>query len=197
MSDPHAPRPVPGWYPDPTSPGLVRYWDGAVWTSHVQAAPPAWPTAAAAMSAARPITWGEATRRGFTRWRDYSSRATRAEYWWFYLTTGLISLVLTLPAVVWLMVVTAVEADALERGASPSAQWWTAYAVTIGSALIVSLALLPFSLSVSVRRLHDCNRSGWWMLLTLAACAGGTIVLLVFWLLPGTPGPNRFGQPSG
>lgn len=190
MNDPQAPRASSGWYPDPTGSGQLRYWDGQVWTGHVQA----WPSAP--VTSRSPMTWAEATARGFRRWRDYSGRATRAEYWWFYLTTGLVSLVLTLPGLIWLMVVTAVEADAIERGASPSAQWWTAYAVTVGIALIVSLALLPFSLSVSVRRLHDIDRSGWWMLLLLAACAGGTIVLLVFWLLPGTPGPNRHGPPS-
>lgn len=196
MSDPYAPRPVPGWYPDPSIPGQVRYWDGGSWTTHVQAAPPAWPSAAGSIAPVQPIGWAEATKRGFRRWRDYSSRATRAEYWWFYLTTGLVSLALTLPGLVWLMVVTAMESDVMGRGANPSAQWWTAYAVTIGISAVVSLALLPFSLSVGVRRLHDSDRSGWWMLMLFAACFGGTIVLLVFWLLPGTPGPNRYGHPS-
>jgi uncharacterized membrane protein YhaH (DUF805 family) len=196
MSDPSAARPLPGWYPDPTIPGQVRYWDGAAWTMHVQAAPPAWPAPVWPTPSVPVITWSEATRRGFTRWRDYSSRATRAEYWWFYLTTGLISLVLTLPGFIWLMIVTATESAAINRGVGPSAQWWMAYAVSIGLAIVVSLALLPFSLSVSVRRLHDIDRSGWWMLMMLAACVGGTIVLLIFWLLPGTAGPNRYGHPS-
>ena len=43
-----------------------------------------------------------------------------------------------------------------------------------------------------MRRLHDTDRSGWWYLITLVPFVGG-IVLLVFTLLKGTPGPNRFG----
>ena len=82
--------------------------------------------------------------------------------------------------------------------------------------LIFSLATLIPSLSVSVRRLHDIDRSGWWLLapiaplflvgfalatqLTwLAAIAGvlaliGILILLVFAVSDGTKGPNRFGD---
>jgi uncharacterized membrane protein YhaH (DUF805 family) len=44
---------------------------------------------------------------------------------------------------------------------------------------------------VSVRRLHDIDRSGWWLL--LGGIPIGNLVLLVFHCLRGTPGPNRFG----
>ena len=50
--------------------------------------------------------------------------------------------------------------------------------------------LVP-TLAVSVRRLHDTGRSGWWMLLSLVPFGG--IVLLVFDCLDSEPGPNRFG----
>ena len=45
-------------------------------------------------------------------------------------------------------------------------------------------------IAVTVRRLHDTDRSGWWCLLMLVPIVG--LVVLVFLLLPGTPGNNRF-----
>ena len=58
--------------------------------------------------------------------------------------------------------------------------------------LIVSLALLLPNLAVSVRRLHDTDRSGWWLLLSFIPIFG-TLALLYFMVLRGTEGSNRFG----
>ena len=49
------------------------------------------------------------------------------------------------------------------------------------------------SLAVTVRRLHDTNRSGWWVLITLIPYIGG-IILLILLCLKGTEGDNRFGE---
>ena len=57
---------------------------------------------------------------------------------------------------------------------------------------IVGLGLLIPALSVTVRRLHDTDRSGWWILVSLVPFVGG-LILFVFQVLEGTPGPNRFG----
>jgi uncharacterized membrane protein YhaH (DUF805 family) len=46
-----------------------------------------------------------------------------------------------------------------------------------------------------VRRLHDIDRSTWWVLLSLIPFLGA-VVLLVFFILPGTPGPNRYGPAT-
>ena len=74
-------------------------------------------------------------------------------------------------------------------GASISGVGW------IGT--IVGLALLIPSICVSVRRLHDTDRSGWWWWISIICCIG-SLILLVFYLQPSTPGPNRFGpDPSG
>ena len=48
------------------------------------------------------------------------------------------------------------------------------------------------AIAVQVRRFHDQDKSGWFVLLGLIPYVGGLIVL-VFMCLPGTPGPNRFG----
>lgn len=58
--------------------------------------------------------------------------------------------------------------------------------------VVFGLGLLLPNLAIAVRRLHDIGRSGWWLLLSLIPIVGG-LVLLVFYVLPGTPQENRFG----
>lgn len=58
--------------------------------------------------------------------------------------------------------------------------------------LIYSLAILIPALAVSVRRLHDTNRSGWWLLIGLIPIVG-VIVLIVFFVTDGDPGDNEYG----
>ena len=59
--------------------------------------------------------------------------------------------------------------------------------------LFLSLVLFLPSLAVSVRRLHDIDRSGWWLLISLIPLVG-MIVLIVWACKPGTLGANRFGD---
>ena len=64
-------------------------------------------------------------------------------------------------------------------------------------AFLYDLAVLIPSLAVAVRRLHDTNRSGWWILIGLVPIVG-PIVLLVFTCLDSQPGPNQHGpNPKG
>lgn len=58
---------------------------------------------------------------------------------------------------------------------------------------IYSLAILIPSIAVGVRRLHDTDRSGWWLLIAFVPCIGG-IVLLVFAIQEGTNGANEYGE---
>jgi uncharacterized membrane protein YhaH (DUF805 family) len=62
----------------------------------------------------------------------------------------------------------------------------------IAVAVIIYVILFFVNLSLAVRRLHDTDKSGFWLFIGLIPLIGG-IVLLVFYLLPGTPGPNRHG----
>lgn len=57
---------------------------------------------------------------------------------------------------------------------------------------LLTLGLLVPSIAVGVRRLHDTDRSGWWLLIALVPLIGG-IIRLVFMVLDGTPGNNRYG----
>lgn len=58
---------------------------------------------------------------------------------------------------------------------------------------IYSLAVLIPGIAVSVRRLHDTERSGWWLLIGLVPLIGA-IVLLVFMVQDSKAGSNRFGE---
>lgn len=64
-----------------------------------------------------------------------------------------------------------------------------------GATILYLIAVLVFiipDIAVSVRRLHDIDRSGWWYLVAFVPLFG-LILLIVFWCQPGSPGDNRFG----
>jgi len=116
-----------------------------------------------------PIDWA---MRPLAKYADFSGRAPRAEYWWFYLLSVVAYLVATI-------------VDSI-LGTDE----------TLGSfgiiTLVVSLGLLIPSLAAGVRRLHDTDRSGWWLLIGLIPLLGA-LVLLFFFVSGGTKGDNRFG----
>lgn len=111
------------------------------------------------------MSFGTAVSSVFSQYTGFSGRARRSEFWWYTLFTVIVYLVVG--------VVDAV----LKTG-------------ILG--LIVGLALLLPTLAVTVRRLHDTGRSGWWILIGLIPLVGA-IVLLVFECSDSQPGPNRFG----
>ena len=95
----------------------------------------------------------------------FTGRARRKEYWMFALVNTLIIVVLAASE---------------------------AYLGIFGPSALYGLAVFVPSLAVNVRRLHDTDRSGWWVLIGLVPLVGA-IVLIVFMVLDGTPGDNRFG----
>lgn len=103
----------------------------------------------------------------------FSGRARRKEYWFFLLFNLLIMFGLA-----FIDVASGFYNEELGAG--------------LLSGLYVLAVLLP-SLGVSIRRLHDTDRSGWWLLLGLVPLVG-SIVLIIFFALDGTPGKNRFGD---
>ncbi|MEU8580648.1 DUF805 domain-containing protein [Streptomyces abikoensis] len=96
----------------------------------------------------------------------FSGRARRQEYWMFTLISTVISIVL-----------------AITEGVLGTNS-------VIGTVYVLAV-LLP-SLAVTVRRLHDTDRSGWWVLIGLIPLVG-LIVLLVFTCLDSQPQPNKYG----
>ena len=100
----------------------------------------------------------------------FRGRARRKEYWMFNLICGLIFILLYI-------------IGAMTRS------------VGILDNLFALAMFIPL-LAVTVRRLHDTNRSGWWLLIGFVP--GGWIVLFVFAVLGGQPGENKYGSnPTG
>ncbi|WP_115047758.1 DUF805 domain-containing protein [Xanthomonas arboricola] len=115
------------------------------------------------------------------RYADFTGRSRRKEYWMFMLLQAIVLVVLgSLFGI-------AVALMGGENG--PGALAWLVAAVVV----IVVLALIVPSIAVTVRRLHDQGKSGWFYLISLVPYVGGFIVL-VFMCLEGTPGPNEYGE---
>ncbi|MFM7211864.1 MAG: DUF805 domain-containing protein [Actinomycetota bacterium] len=139
--------------------------------------------------------FGQAIKHVFKNYATFQGRASRSEFWWWYLFTVIVSTILFIPAMPWYNEY--VNATLNQMGDATQvlpAPTGLAMAGLVLSA-IFSLAILIPSIAVAARRLHDTDRSGWWLLLYfLTCCFGiGIIVLIIFWILPSTPGPNRFG----
>jgi len=139
---------------------------------------------------ARSIGFAEAIKRAFSRWTNYSDRATVAEYWWFYLFT----LLVTIGVYIIVIVLGAASATTTTNANGVTTNTIGALAF-VGFALLVVWGIVVFfvQLPLSVRRLHDGDRSGWWLLLGFVPF--GSLVLLIFFIMGGTPGPNQYGPP--
>jgi uncharacterized membrane protein YhaH (DUF805 family) len=115
--------------------------------------------------------FGEAVQSCLRQYVGFSGRARRSEYWWFFLFVVIVSVVASV-------------LDALLGTVSDDTNLGL-----IGT--IVGLALVLPTIAVSVRRLHDTSRSGWWYLLVLIPIVG-SIILIVFYCLD-SHGDNQYG----
>jgi uncharacterized membrane protein YhaH (DUF805 family) len=106
------------------------------------------------------MTFGESIRTCFTKYATFDGRASRSEFWWFFLFTFLV----------------------------------TAAANLLGDTLsgLISLAMLLPSLAVGARRMHDTNRSAWFLLLWLIPLVGW--IVLIVWATQEAREPNRFSS---
>jgi uncharacterized membrane protein YhaH (DUF805 family) len=102
----------------------------------------------------------------------FSGRARRKEYWYFVLFNILIAIVLG--------IIDGVIGSSTNTGMG-----------LLGG--IYTLAVLIPSIAVSVRRLHDTNRSGWWLFIGFVPLIGA-IILLVFMVQDSQAGKNRYGS---
>jgi uncharacterized membrane protein YhaH (DUF805 family) len=121
------------------------------------------------------LAWGDGIVTFNDAWRTvllqkyatFSGRARRSEFWWYALFQF------------GVMVAASIIDGVLFRG----------HQFVSG---LAALALIVPNVAVSVRRLHDTNRSGWWYLLVFIPVLGG-LVLLYFVILPGAPATNSYG----
>jgi uncharacterized membrane protein YhaH (DUF805 family) len=114
------------------------------------------------------MSFTDAIKSGFDHYVKFDGRASRPAYWWWFLFAILV----------------AVAASIIDAAIG-------SFGVISG---IAGLALLLPGLSVAIRRLHDTDHSGWWVLIGLIPIIG-FIVLLVFYLRQSDPGENRYGPP--
>lgn len=121
------------------------------------------------------MTFSQAASSGLRNYVNFEGRAQRSAYWYWmlfslfvYLVAGLLDRVL------------------FETGES---------VVTPLNGVAYLFLFLP-TLALAVRRFHDMDRTGWWVLLGLTGIGG--IILIIWFCQPGTRGANRFGpDPLG
>lgn len=100
------------------------------------------------------------------KYAEFTGRARRSEYWYFALANFIIAIILGI----------------IQRGVG-----------IIGIiSMLYSLAILIPSIAVGVRRLHDTNRSGWWLLLAFIPLVGA-IILIIFFVQEGDSTENQYG----
>ena len=126
------------------------------------------------------------------KYADFTGRARRMEFWLFWLFLIGIQIVFSV-----LIGMVAGPTAAVADPTDPFAVLNGPASALYGVFGLVMLGLLIPSLAVAMRRLHDTYRTGWWLLLGLIPFLGA-LVLLIFYVLDGTPGPNKYGpDPKG
>lgn len=143
------------------------------------------------------MSFGQSIKHVFRNYATFQGRASRSEFWWWYLFTVIVSTILLIPAMPWYADLIT-SSTSTGPGDSTTAVPALTGLATVGLALstVWSLAILLPTIAVAARRLHDTNKSAWWLLIWfLSCCFGiGAIILIILWILPGTPGPNRYGD---
>jgi uncharacterized membrane protein YhaH (DUF805 family) len=130
--------------------------------------------------------FGQAVRTCLGKYGTFSGRASRSEFWWFFLFTTIVN------AVPWVLggIVLGISSGSSADGSVGGVTMIIGYLLYV-IAFLVSLAFFIPSLAVGCRRLHDRGTSGWLQLLLLVPCAN--IILIIFWILAGTEGDNMYG----
>lgn len=116
------------------------------------------------------VSFSQAVRMAFDSYCRFQGRSSRSEYWWWVLFVAILSFCIGIIEGILGFSMTAVQA-------------------TSG---ILSLALLLPGLGLSVRRLHDINKSGWWILLGLIPVVGA-IVLIIWFAQNSQMQDNQYG----
>jgi uncharacterized membrane protein YhaH (DUF805 family) len=126
------------------------------------------------------MSFTEAVRSVYRNYATFDGRASRSEYWWFQLFYFVVSLGIYVGGLFLAGVARSQAVFGL---------------VLVALIAFVLLSFVP-QLAVTVRRLHDSDKSGWWLLLVFIPYIGGFIVF-IFTLLDSSIGFNRYGPPYG
>jgi uncharacterized membrane protein YhaH (DUF805 family) len=115
------------------------------------------------------VTFTDAIKNGFNNYVTFKGRASRSEYWYWTLFVVLLSICTQL----------------FDVAAFPQSLW------SPTNTIFAIITFLP-GLAVCVRRLHDINRSGWWLLIVLTVI--GAFVLLYWAIKNSDQGKNSYGE---
>ena len=119
----------------------------------------------------RQVSFKEAVVRALSQnYCNFSGRASRSEYWWFYLFSCIVSWVVSI-------IVSLFSSE---------------LSIMYIASMVVGLAFLLPSLGIAVRRLHDIGKSGWWLFISLIPLIGA-ILLLVWFCKDSQMEPNEYG----
>ncbi|OOP65322.1 hypothetical protein BMF89_00080 [Arthrobacter sp. SRS-W-1-2016] len=127
---------------------------------------------------------GEAARPFFKKYATFTGRASRSEYWWWALISGVVAIILN--------IIISAGATVSDSGAKVPGPGAVVGDILLG---IWGLATIIPSVAVVVRRLHDVNFSGWMILIGPVPFLGG-LALLIFMILPSKPEGQRFDVPA-
>ena len=114
------------------------------------------------------VTFGQAIRLFFSQYATFGGRSRRSEYWY----AALFNYLVVILCYILLIVSAATESEPLT-------------VIAAGGMILYALAILLPNLAITVRRLHDIGRSGWWYFISWIPYAGN-IVLLVFCCMDST-----------
>lgn len=126
------------------------------------------------------MSFGEAVKSFWSHYATFKGRARRSEYWFIQLF--LIVTNLTVAAIDLALMGGDVDRFMANGGGGIVGLIW------------IFVSIVP-ALAVLVRRLHDTDKSGWWVLLGLVPFVGG-VVLFVFTVLDSTAGENKHGASA-
>lgn len=127
-------------------------------------------------------SFGQAVQRFFKKYATFSGRASRSEYWWVELFVFLVNLVLSI----------LLSLGMKDFGGEYEVNGFGWFMIVVAS--LWGLALIVPHLALTMRRLHDANFSGWFILLGLIP--GGAFVIFIFTLIPSNPAGVRYDEPQ-
>ena len=117
------------------------------------------------------------------RYAKFDGRATRSEYWYFILFYFILALIVTLVDVLVINPMLGLTPEQAQQGGILQ--------------IILGLGLLIPTLALTIRRLHDIGKSGWWLLIALIPIIGA-LVLIYFYVQDSQAGSNIYGEnPKG
>lgn len=122
----------------------------------------------------------EAYKKFWSNYANFNGRTSRADYWWTFLANFLVGVVIGFVC-------------GFISGLTGASNGEVSLGIPTLLSSIYSFVILVPSIAIGVRRLHDINKSGWYLLMGLIPLVG-TIIILVYYLSNSVNTNNKYGQ---